>query len=170
MKERWLPVAGYEGVYSVSDRGRVRREVSRTYGKAGKILKPTANDTYPCVDLCKDGVRRKRQVHQIVAEAFLGPCPPGMNVNHKNARKHDPRLSNLEYGTQQHNVKEAYRLKRRDCRGAKNGKAILTTRRVRAIRKAYTGARGEQSALARKYGVSPTTIRGIVSGRDWSHV
>lgn len=170
MKEIWLPVVGYEGFYSVSNRGRVRREVDKTCGKDGNILKSTKNERYASVALCMDGKVKKISVHTLVAAAFLGPCPAGMNVNHKDGKRRRNIDSNLEYGTQRHNVNEAYRLGLRDCRGTGNGQAKLTNRRVRAIRNSYTGLRGEQVALARKWGVSTTTIRGILTGRVWAHV
>ena len=170
MKEIWLPVVGYEGFYSVSNRGRVRRDLDRTSGKAGNILKSTKRDRYSAVMLSMNGKTRNINVHILVARAFLGPCPSGMNINHKDGKRHRNIESNLEYGTQRHNVKEAFRLGLRDCRGIGNGQAKLTNRRVRAIRKSYTGQRGEQTAIARKWGVSSATIRDILAGRTWAHI
>lgn len=102
MAERWLPVVGFEGGYIVSDLGRVS-SLPRAWAKAG-LLKPTISTTgYPYVTLSYRGVRRKRGLHQLVAEAFIGPCPPGMEVRHKDDNKRNPALTNLIYGTSTEN-------------------------------------------------------------------
>lgn len=48
-----------------------------------------------------------RSIHSMVAEAFIGPCPSGQEVRHKNGKRDDPRASNLEYGTRSDNVRDA---------------------------------------------------------------
>ncbi|PZQ55753.1 MAG: HNH endonuclease [Novosphingobium pentaromativorans] len=169
MIEEWKPVPGYEGIYSVSNFGNVRRELSRTFAKAGSILKASLRNGYPFVQLCRDGVRTSTSIHRLVAEAFIGPCPTGKCVNHIDANRQNNRINNLEYVTQTENVEHAYALGLRDARGSGNGQALLTESDVRAIRDGCT-RRGDQTALARRYGVSPSTIRDIVKGRTWQHV
>lgn len=171
MKERWRPVVGYEGIYSVSSLGRVRRELSRTCAKAGTILKPAKRNGYLFVQLCRDGERVNASIHQIVAQAFLGPPPPGHGVNHKNLDRADPRLRNLEYLTQSGNMKHAYANGARDARGEGNGQAKLKVEDVIAIRAVRRQDRPPSYAsLARHYGVSDSTIRGAANGRTWNHV
>src|SRR5262245_5051542 len=64
----WLPVVGYEGLYEVSDDGRVRSLHNRTLGLA---LPPFLDeDGYPRVHLNREGRRRNRRIHRLVAEAF----------------------------------------------------------------------------------------------------
>lgn len=87
LHECWRAV----GFYTVSCLGRIRREIKGpTNAKPGRILKQKLRkDQYCEVALyTKDG-RREVRVHQLVAEAFLGPCPPGHQVNHKNGGKHE---------------------------------------------------------------------------------
>lgn len=64
----------------------------------GKILQPTLVDGHLTVDLQKDGVNETVPVHELVAAAFLGPCPEGMVVCHRNGNKLDNSVSNLCYG------------------------------------------------------------------------
>ena len=109
--ERWKPVVGYEGLYEVSSWGRVRsldRVVIRSNGRSltirGKVLTPTPNSSgYPAVDLRGEGRRRMVTVHRLVAEAFLGPCPPGREVLHLDDDRSNPEVRNLRYGTRTEN-------------------------------------------------------------------
>lgn len=104
--ERWLPVLDYEGLYEVSDHGRVRsvdRVVpngSKGMRLRGKILKPHGDKTgRQTVVLCENAVTTTRRVHALVLEAFEGPRPPGMEGCHSDGNPSNNRLSNLQWGT-----------------------------------------------------------------------
>ncbi|MEV4127158.1 NUMOD4 motif-containing HNH endonuclease [Nocardia sp. NPDC049707] len=106
-EERWLPVVGYEGRYSISSRGRVRSE-DRFFLRNGyqvrvrsRILKPIVMKSggYHSVGLCANGSVQSRKVHALVLEAFVGPRPSGMEVCHNNGVPTDNRLENLRYDT-----------------------------------------------------------------------
>ena len=118
MAEIWKDIAGYEGLYQVSNLGRVKslpRE-RKTYGKRTYKTKeklmnfPLSEAGYQRVTLSKNGKQRGYFVHRLVAIAFLENenCYPV--VNHINGNKLDNRTENLEFCTQSHNVKEAYRI------------------------------------------------------------
>lgn len=107
----WRDVVGYEGLYIVSNDGQVK-SVERTvavhtkngtvYNRKiiGKILKQGENkDGYLVVSLCKYGTKRTLNIHQIVAEAFIGPKPDGkqIEVNHKDENRKNNRPENLEW-------------------------------------------------------------------------
>ena len=91
MEERWLPVVGFESYYEVSNRGRVcslGRWVGTRWGpetrwKPAEILTPLAG-RYPQVTLCTPGGKQRKSVHLLVLEAFVGPCPPGLEGCHDN--------------------------------------------------------------------------------------
>lgn len=102
--ETWKSVVGYEGLYEVSDLGRVRSLVKRNRWKPG-ILKPGKNTHgYLQVLLCKDGKRKNMKVHRLVAEAFI-PNPNHLDtVNHKDEVKTNNTVSNLEWMTIADNV------------------------------------------------------------------
>jgi hypothetical protein len=103
--EIWEDIPSYEGYYQVSSLGRVK-SLSNNKSKKEKILKPKTNtNKYLSVILSKKNVKKHTSVHQLVAMAFLGHKPKGMElvVNHKNFIRHDNRLENLEIVTAREN-------------------------------------------------------------------
>ena len=112
MKETWKNVVGYEGLYQVSDLGRVRsldRVVScrprGTPNRKGKVLKPFASvSKYLRVTLCKNGTQKNQEIHRLVTHAFIGPCPEGLEVRHGVEGILDNTLKNLRYGTRSENM------------------------------------------------------------------
>lgn len=99
--EEWRPVKDYEGLYEVSNFGRVR---SLKFGKV-RILKLFKNSKgYLYVDLYKDGKRKEFRVHRLVWETFNGAIPDGMEVNHINEIKTDNSLWNLNLMTRKENI------------------------------------------------------------------
>lgn len=116
--ERWLPVPGWEGMYEVSDFGRVRtlgREVVEKNGKSRytkpRIMRGGPNVYgYPQVALTRtQGDRRVSVVHQLVLEAFVGPRPDGMVACHYDDDRTNNHLSNLRWGTVSENADDAVR-------------------------------------------------------------
>lgn len=100
--EIWKDVVRYEGIYSVSNKGRIRAENYGRHSNGGqRILKDYRNHRgYRCIDLT-GGPKIKYLVHLLVAEAFIGPKPtPSHQCNHINGIKDDNRVENLEYLTQ----------------------------------------------------------------------
>lgn len=178
--ERWLPVIRYEDLYEVSDLGRVRsldREtpVMMPYGPTtrhyrGKLLKPTLNSHgYPEVGLWKCGVSDNRLVHQLVLEAFRGPCPPGEEARHGPAGKLDASLANLCYGTRAENVGADRLRDGQDNRGERHGQAVTTREIVLEIReRAAAGAR--QCDLAAEYGLDYKNVWAIVHRKSWNWI
>lgn len=108
-------------------------------------------------------------VHRLVALAFLGPCPNGQTVNHKNGRKADPRRENLEWATRSENQLHAYRTGLQGA-GESHGGAKLTEASVRDIRRRYSASGVSQAALAAEYGVHQTLVGFIVRRVAWKHV
>lgn len=113
--EEWKDIKGYEGLYQVSNKGRVRsldrQYVGRNqYGhtyiivKKGKILKPCTQRGYEYVVLSVGGVNRKTmKVHRLVAEAFI-PNPDNKPcIDHINTIRNDNRVENLRWVTIQEN-------------------------------------------------------------------
>lgn len=100
MSERWAAVRGYEGVYQVSDMGRIMR--------AGRMLHPAPDkDGYLHLRLSRGGVRRHASVHRLVAEAFVPGEAAGFEVRHGDGDNQNNRSSNLSWGTHSQNMLDA---------------------------------------------------------------
>lgn len=115
--EVWKPVPDYEGLYSVSNLGRIRSESRTITLKNGRsrrwpesILKPFKNsDGYLRVELWKNNKQQTRFVHRLVLEAFVGEAPPGTQACHWNDTPENNRLENLRWGTKSENTLDSVR-------------------------------------------------------------
>ena len=97
--EIWKPVVGYEGLYMVSNIGRVMN------CRTGRILSDYYHQGYRRVDLCKNGKRKHWRVHRLVAMAFVDGYKEGLVVNHIDECKDNNVWTNLEWMTQADNVR-----------------------------------------------------------------
>lgn len=96
--ESWRPVVGYEDLYEVSDHGRVFSV------RTGKYLKAGMNRRHRHVALCRGDQGKSYRVHRLVMEAFIGPCPAGMETRHLDDDPDNNHLTNLVYGTRSENM------------------------------------------------------------------
>ncbi len=109
--EIWKEIKGYEGLYEVSDLGRVRsldRYVSYVNGQKhlhkGKVLSPGVSNGYLQVSLCKNGEIKHPLVHRLVADAFI-PNPDNLpQVNHKDENPSNNMVVNLEWCSSEYNI------------------------------------------------------------------
>jgi hypothetical protein len=98
----WRPVVGYEGTYEVSSQGQVRRVGAEKPLKAHFAGKRRSKHLH--VDLYRNSVRKTCMIHQLVAAAFIGPRPPGMQIRHLDGNSENNMPENLTYGTQSENA------------------------------------------------------------------
>lgn len=115
--EEWKDVVGYEGHYQISSEGRlksVERKVKHKtlfngQTKHSKILKLNiSKGGYLFYVLQKDKNRQLYLIHRLVYEAFNGPIPYGMDVDHINSIRADNRINNLQLLTRRDNIRKAY--------------------------------------------------------------
>ena len=171
MQEIWRSVVGYECLYSVSTEGRVRGErKTRDRGRGvlaivrERILRPFAGKNYNSVSLVNGESKKTKNVHSLVAEAFLGKLEKGKCVCHINGDARDNRLSNLRYDTYSGNMLDK-KTHGTNQEGEVHYKHILTEDQARYI----LSVRGKKtcSELSEKFGVSISTISKINTGKNW---
>ena len=110
-QERWKDIDGYDGMYQVSDLGRVR---SKKYGR-WKVIKQTKDKCgYLRIKLCKNGKKKTVNIHRLVASAFIeNDNIFNTEINHINEDKTDNKVSNLEWCDRKYN--NTYNNIRRRC-------------------------------------------------------
>jgi hypothetical protein len=169
----WVPVPGYEKHYEVNRNGEIRSLGwnTKTGYRPGCVLKPSLSRSgYPVVTLYSgDGTHKSAQVHQVVAQTFLGAPEPGVEVNHKNGDKTDSRLDNLEYCTCSENRIHSYRaLGNRAPRGSTHYSAKLTEADVVEIRRLAGEGALSQAKIAARFRVGQDHVSRIVHRKVWS--
>lgn len=167
--ENWLPVHDFEGLYEVSDLGRVRR-VGR------RVLKATINPQtgYENVTLCRAPVQITKAVHRIVIETFTGPCPEGLIVNHIDGDKINNAHLNLEYVTYSENMQHAVRLglliNFAVTRGEESATAKITEAQAVVIKAAWHAGGETTRQISTRLVVPLYCVRNIAQGRTWKHL
>jgi hypothetical protein len=164
--EIWKDVTGYEGVYSVSSIGRVRRDLAVWVHKGGRILNPSRDSRgYHQVKLCLKPSQITFKIHKLVAVAFMGKCPDGLQVNHIDGNKDNNKLSNLEYITGTENIRHAFRLGLyKGTRGERNGNSKLKDKEIPQIHKLRSQGRTLKE-IGSLFGVTESTIWTITKGK-----
>jgi len=169
--EEWRDIEGYEGLYQVSNYGRVksverREKLSdgryRTRREKIRIVRKN-REGYEQLSIWKNSKQRTVIVHRLVANAFL-PCPGvGYEVNHKDGNKTNNTLENLEWVTHSYNTKHTF---------AELGRVGKTTMRklspeqVREIRSSTESDR----QLSEKYRVARSAIYQIRKRKTYKNV
>lgn len=187
-----------DGTYEVSNMGNIRRSKPGISTFVGRPVRPLSGSTgYAQVTLRSGGKSFRTYVHRAVMEAFVGKCPKGYVVNHKNCDKLDNRLENLEYVTAKKNSEHALQNNRRE-RGPKKPRApkkgmptgdkhwtkkypekIARENRMphtKITRDQVKNARervrnGEtQTALAKELGICGAQMSRIIRRKRWTHM
>lgn len=163
-------VAGFPG-YRVASDGTIwsRRKRGGGLRAEWRLLRPWCDrDGYYAANLYREGRGHTRQVHRLILEAFVGPCPDGMETRHLNGDPADNRLENLAWGTRIENEDDKLRHGRR-ARGERHHQAKLTWIDIVAIRALAKAGRPCRS-IAEEFGVGETAIHNIIARKKWRHV
>lgn len=171
--EVFLPVVGFTG-YDVGTHGTVRSYWRLAGGgrravlvAVPRLLTLCTDGRYLRVTLCRGGKSRSLLVHRLVLEAFVGPCPDGMEGAHGNGIPTDNRLTNLAWKTPLENHADKKRHGTNPA-GERHGNVKLNESQVREIRNKRGTA--TTAALAKEYGVSKSRICDIQLRRAWAHI
>jgi hypothetical protein len=176
--EIFKEIRGYEGLYAVSNYGRVKsltrlvkskKKNQPTMVLKERILKQAINNLYPAVKLYANGKGKVFKVHRLVALEFVANPKGKPEVNHKNLDKCDSRASNLEWCTHKENMEHAGKNGVMfDGKGSKNGFAKLHERDVKKIKKLI--GKKTLAEIGAEFGVSKDAIYHIAHEKTWKHV
>jgi hypothetical protein len=167
MEEIWKDVLGYEGLYKVSNLGRVLGKEKRWISGNGKvdylpdrILKQYNSRGYKIVSLTKNSLTKTISVHRLVALSFLGDGGIKWSVNHIDGDKTNNHLSNLEWATMSKNLLHAYKNK------LKKPLTGLCHQFSRIVLNTETGIYYNGAEAADSIGVKKNTLYARLSGRN----
>jgi len=190
-EEVWKDVVGYEGIYQVSNTGRVKslarantyfnpyagRDCTRFYKE--RLMKLKTNRTGYVVAHLRDEANSKESwppVHRLVAEAFIPNYENKPTVNHKDGVKVNNSVSNLEWATHSENTQHAFDMGlAKPCRtqksrfGSASPQAKLTEQQVLEIRKLRACGMTLVS-IAERYGVAFSQVDRICKRESWKHI
>lgn len=179
-EEVWKPVVGYEGLYEVSNLGRVKslaRKINGVcnnlpcvYTKKEKILKTDEPSGYHRVMLWYKDKKERKQVHRLVLESFIGPCPEGMECCHSDGDPSNNRLDNLRWDTHSNNQYDCIKHGRHvDNKGENNGMSKLKDGEVWLIKKLLLNGI-KRDKITEMFKISPQNLVNIIKNRTWKHV
>jgi hypothetical protein len=123
---------------------------------------------YPEVKVKWEGKRTWFRVHVMIARAFRGPCPEGLECRHLDDDKLNNRIENLVWGTPKENGQDKV-ANGHSLAGERHPMVRLTEVQVRELRKLYSEG-WKLSALVARFGVSKSAVHGIAKKRTWKHV
>ena len=155
MNEEWRDIEGYEGLYQVSNLGRVKSLNYRGCKGNTSILKPRLTKKgYETINLCKDGKVKNVKIHRLVARTFI-PNPNNYSqVNHKDENKTNNNVKNLEWCTNKYNLNYGTRNKRAAKTMGKKIVCVATGEIFNGIREA-----------SRKYNIDRSDISKCCQGK-----
>lgn len=173
--EEWRDIPGFPG-YQVSNLGGVRgcrprngKGPSLNFWRPLKQGRASKGHLFVTLATGQKGGGKRRFVHRLVLEAFVGPCPPGMQARH--VWTNDPtenHLDNLAWGTPTDDAADQDRHGTRR-RGSQTAVAKLTEAEVLEMRRAWVDG-ASLTSLARRFGINYGTVWDICHGLTWTHV
>lgn len=174
--ENAMDIEGYEGKYAVTTDGRIyshSRVMNNPRSDKGSLIKGrwmkliTHKKGYLAVGLTKDCVKKTAKVHRLVAMAFIPNPENKPQVNHIDGDKTNNCVENLEWATDQENIRHAFDTGlNQGAKGEACHLAKYTEEQVLAIRADSRSSR----VVAKEYGMSKTNVLDIRSRKIWAHI
>lgn len=183
MAELWKDVAGYEGLYQISNKGRVKslphivRRKSKwdekkhtEFMSKERFLSPCIVRGYERVVLFKEGTGTKFLVHRLVAAAFIeNENPKYTIINHKDGNKLNNTVENLEWCDYNLNMQHAYdtglqKLHEEHHQSKLKNEEVAEIRRLRQTEHLTSGQ------LAEMFNVSKSSIKNILNYKTWKGI
>lgn len=179
---RFYPIVGYEGFYSINMNGQVRSEkrlVKRfsmgTHSHqpiGGYILKQINANGYKKVNLHRNGTSKCFYVHRLVAINFLpiSDNPENRIINHKDGCRDNNNVLNLEWCDHMHNINHAWDIGLTKSKGEKHPKANLKSEDVLFMRELFKTGHYTKRELQHVFNVSHGCVSDIIKLRTWKHL
>lgn len=175
MNEIWKTIPDTNNLYMISNLGRVKRikyiQFKVKFGRSWRIItrnkgyvNPHNHGGYLSVNMviCK-GVWLRSTIHKLVLEAFVGPCPNGMQCRHLDDDKTNNCIKNLCWGTQSENDRDAYKNGVNvPKRGFESKNCVVTRKNAQRIKKLYRKNKISQKKLGEKFGISQMTVCNVL--------
>ncbi len=172
-------IEGYEGFYRVGRDGSVWSCYPKGRRKIGqrapwRKMTPVVHAESPTyfrhsVMLRKPGEYKHFGIHQLVARAFIGPCPEGMECRHKDGNAENNNVENLAWSTRMENQHDRIAHGTTN-RGERGGGSKLRTDEVLEIRKLYRSGQHTLRSLGKLFGVTGVCIHYICAAKSWNHI
>lgn len=159
MKEIWKQVSDYEGLYEISNLGRVRN-------KKLKILKPNYIRDYATVILY-NRERKIKRINRLVAEAFIPNINNHKEVNHIDGIKSNNVVNNLEWTTRSLNMKHAFKIGLANQKGSNHNRAKFSKKDIIKIKKLIK-EKVKNVEIAKLFNCCPTLISHIKRGYSYA--
>ena len=179
MKEIWKDIVGYEGLYKVSNLGRVK-SLSRNFWNGvnwwkskEKILKNNILSNYCIVYLYKNKKRKTKQVHRLVAQAFISNFNNKPEVNHIDGDKENNIVDNLEWCTHKENIQHAFKTGLKNSKhrqGTKSNLSKLNEKQVRIIKWLLNNSDLTQREIGEIFNVKVPCISNIKNNKTWKQL
>ncbi len=171
-------IEGYEGLYSITEDGRIwsedrwvdRPTLKHKYLKKGRWLKPSFNsDGYLYLCLYKNQKSKTHRVHRLVAQTYISNPLNKPEINHKNLIKTDNHFSNLEWVNHRENMQHAWEFgafDNRDNSGENNGFSKFTWKEVNEMRQNHHKMKYGDKPYE-KYGIDSSHYYDIINNKYW---
>ena len=171
----WKDIKGYEGLYQVSDSGKVKSLTRKNIRRDGvvrilkgkKINPKLSKHGYLFVTLSKNGKLKNMSIHRLVAVAFIDNSHNKMEVNHKDGNKLNNSVDNLEWMTRKENMLHAKKNKLINYKGDSSPNRKLTVENSKQIRKLYEKGKFTQSEIGKMFNVHQSVISNVINNKSW---
>lgn len=171
MEEIWKDIKGFEGVYQVSNFGRVKslaRPLIYKDGRRGQLkevilIGTVASHGYRVISL---GKKNKKLLHRVVAETFIPNEYNRTTINHKDGNKLNNHLDNLEWNTYGENCVHARKIGLNKQHGENTNLSKFSDQLVGALRKVHAETGFTYTKLAELFGMHRVNVADIIQGKS----